>query len=85
MTDEDSSEPFYIPKFQTALRSGNAIVKDAFSALKSAADGSRKNDTLNQLLDNASQLTQRNTISARTIAVVGDSGQGISSVSRYAL
>lgn len=75
--DEIPSEPFYSPVFQTALHSGHAIARGTHDAIQRVMGRSDKNAALNSFLTDAMSLSQNKTASVRTIAVIGDSGEGM--------
>ncbi len=75
--DETPTAPFYSLVFQAALNSGVAIAQGAFDAVERTVDQPGKNATLNSFLADAKSLTLDETASERTIAVIGDSGEGM--------
>jgi hypothetical protein len=69
------SEPFYSQTFQLALKSGIRIASDASDGLTTLR-GSMTNQGLRSLQENADTLKNYQCSGTRTIAVLGDSGQG---------
>lgn len=78
---------FFTPVFQTALKNGSTIAKDAFAAMeKLGPSGLAESDVdLKRLMEDAKGLRKFHGSDTRTIAVLGDSGEGTASSSIHAL
>lgn len=70
------SEPFFTPAFQTALQKGLGIARSAATALCPFESSSEPGGDLNRLLKDAKELGAFHSSDTRTIAVLGDSGEG---------
>ncbi|KAH8688415.1 hypothetical protein BGZ61DRAFT_353751 [Ilyonectria robusta] len=73
---------FFTPVFQTALKNGSTIAKDAFASMeKLGSCGLAESDAdLRRLMEDAKGLRKFQGSDTRTIAVLGDSGEGKSSL-----
>ena len=69
-------EPFFTPVFQTALQRGLDIAKNLVGAIERFGGASEPRDDLNRLLKDAKALSTFQSSDTRTIAVLGDSGEG---------
>jgi hypothetical protein len=69
-------EPFFTPVFQTALQGGLNIAKNLVGAIERFGGSSEPRGDLNRLLKDAKALSAFQTSDTRTIAVLGDSGEG---------
>ena len=67
--------PFYTAKFQSILKSGIEIAKEAHRALE-AASGLQETPTIHGLKTVAESLRMYRNSETKTIAVLGDSGEG---------
>lgn len=72
-------ETFYSPDFQTALKDGVKVACDAAAGLTQLR-ANIDNEALKKLRENARMLRNYRSLGRRTIAVLGDSGQGKSSL-----
>jgi hypothetical protein len=70
------TEPFFTPSFQAALQKGLGIAKSAAAALEKFGSSSEPGGDLNRLLKDAKDLSTFHSSDTRTIAVLGDSGEG---------
>ncbi|KAH8812284.1 hypothetical protein F5884DRAFT_784973 [Xylogone sp. PMI_703] len=73
-------EPFFTPTFQTALKDGMRIANKVDTALKRSIGSSGPSNELGMLLNDAQKLKTFQSSDTRTIAVLGDSGEGKSSL-----
>ena len=69
-------EPFFTPAFQTALQHGLDIAKSTVAAIERVGDSSTLCGDLKRLLKDSKDLSTFQSSDTRTIAVLGDSGQG---------
>jgi len=69
-------EPFFNPDFQDALKSGLDIAKSTAAAIERIAGSSKPGGDLKRLLKTAKDLGTFQSSDTRTIAMLGDSGQG---------
>ena len=69
-------EPFFTPVFQTALQGGLNIAKKLVGAIERFGGASESRGDLNRLLKDAKALSIFQSSDTRTIAVLGDSGEG---------
>lgn len=70
------SEPFYSPAFQNALEKGLNIAKQTADALEKAQLSPVDGDNLLSLVVDAKSLSKFEASDTRTIAILGDSGEG---------
>jgi hypothetical protein len=68
--------PFFTPTFQTALQRGLEIPRSIVAAIERLRGSSEPRDGLKRLLNNAKDLSTFQSSDTRTIAVLGDSGEG---------
>jgi hypothetical protein len=68
-------EPFYTVKFQSALKSGMELAKDAQEVLERFVEV-QPNSTIGDLKTMAEVLSKYQNSDTKTIAVLGDSGEG---------
>jgi hypothetical protein len=80
--EEAPLEPFFTPKFQTALRDGLDIARSTLNTIKNLTGSSEPEPNLQRLLGDAERLSTWQSSETRTIAVLGDSGEGIVSTVR---
>ncbi|KAK3291870.1 uncharacterized protein B0H64DRAFT_420096 [Chaetomium fimeti] len=71
---------FFTAQFQSSLREGLEIAKDTLRELERLGDHVRDDADLKKLLDEAYQLSAFEGSDTKTIAVLGDSGEGKSSL-----
>lgn len=69
-------EPFFTPAFQGALRDGLGIAQDVVADIESFDTFSEAEPDLHRLLTDAKGLSRFQSSNTRTIAVLGDSGEG---------
>jgi hypothetical protein len=69
------NEPFYSTTFQSSIRAGSEIALEADEALTEIC-ASHNIETLNHLKQMAKDLTRNQISETKTIAVLGDSGEG---------
>jgi hypothetical protein len=69
-------EPFFTLAFQVALQNGLAIAKDTVAAIERVAGSFGLRDELARLLEDARDLSTFECSDTRTVAVLGDSGEG---------
>lgn len=75
--EETPVEPFFTTVFQNALQQGLDVAEDAVSAMNKF-DGSLEPEShLQRLLKDAQSLTTFHSSDTRTIAILGDSGEGM--------
>ena len=74
--EEAPLEPFFTPVFQTALQGGLNIAKNLVGAIERFGGSSEPRGDLSRLLKDAKALSSFQTSDTRTIAVLGDSGEG---------
>ncbi|KFY06936.1 hypothetical protein V492_07602 [Pseudogymnoascus sp. VKM F-4246] len=79
-SEEPPLEPFFASPFQTALQKGLDIAKDAADAMERAGNPVVAGGDLQRLINNATELSTFESSETRTIAVLGDSGEGKSSL-----
>lgn len=69
-------EPFFTPAFQTALQHGLDIAKCTDAAIEKVGDSSKFRGDLKRLLKDSKDLSTFQSSDTRTIAVLGDTGEG---------
>lgn len=69
-------EPFFTPAFQDALKDGLDIVRDAVAEIESLDTSLEDEPDLHRLFVDAKSLSTFESSNTRTIAVLGDSGEG---------
>ena len=69
-------EPFFTSSFQTALQHGLDIAKSTVAAIERFGDPSKLRGDLKRLLKDSKDLSTFQSSDTRTIAVLGDSGEG---------
>lgn len=69
-------EPFFTPGFQAALKNGLGIANKVVSAIEKLIGSSEPSRDLQRLLQDARKLETYESSDTRTIAVLGDSGEG---------
>lgn len=69
-------EPFYEPTFQAALRDGIIMANELYTELDSLRDHFEQNLDYERLYKDAKDLSEIQVSSTKTIAFLGDSGQG---------
>jgi hypothetical protein len=74
--EEAPLEPFFTPAFQKSLQDGMGIANKVVTAIEKMADGSKQSGDLKRLLEDARKLGTFQSTDTRTIAVLGDSGEG---------
>ncbi len=74
--EEAPLEPFFTSVFQTALRNGLVIANKVVSAIENLASSSEPSSDLERLSKDARNLGTFESSDTRTIAVLGDSGEG---------
>ena len=74
--EEAPLEPFFTPAFQTALRNGLGIANRTVTAIERLVGSSQPTGDLERLLNDAKSLSTFQSSDTRTIAVLGDSGEG---------
>ena len=78
VADEETPEaPFYKTDFQNALRKGMCLTKNVAEALERLGISTESRRDLNRLQKDAKELSNFESVNMRTIAVLGDSGEGI--------
>jgi hypothetical protein len=75
-SEEPPLEPFFASPFQTALQRGLDIAKDAADAMETAGQSLVEGGDLQRLINDAKGLSTFKSSYTRTIAVLGDSGEG---------
>lgn len=75
-SEEPPLEPFFASPFQTALQGGLQIAKDAADAMETAGQSLVAGSDLQRLINDAKELSTFKSSETRTIAVLGDSGEG---------
>jgi hypothetical protein len=70
-------EPFFTDKFQNAIRGGIDIAKEAVASLDKCCQSIDAPDTLKELRTNTGALCPFQGSDTRTIAILGDSGEGM--------
>lgn len=75
-SEEPPLEPFFASPFQTALQKGLNIAKDAADAMETAGQSLVAGGDLQRLINDAKELSTFKSSETRTIAVLGDSGEG---------
>lgn len=70
------SVPFYSRDFQNAVEKGQDIPKQIVEALKKARLSPVDGDNLPRLISDAEALSKFEASDTRTIAILGDSGEG---------
>ncbi|KFY95308.1 hypothetical protein V500_02839 [Pseudogymnoascus sp. VKM F-4518 (FW-2643)] len=79
-SEEPPLEPFFASSFQTQLQRGLDIAKDAADAMETARQSLVEEADLQRLINDAKGLSTFKSSDTRTIAVLGDSGEGKSSL-----
>ncbi|OBT81787.1 hypothetical protein VE02_09856 [Pseudogymnoascus sp. 03VT05] len=79
-SEEPPLEPFFASPFQTALQKGLDIAKDVADAMETAGQSLVAGGDLQRLINDAKELSTFKSSETRTIAVLGDSGEGKSSL-----
>ncbi|RYP61155.1 hypothetical protein DL769_007837 [Monosporascus sp. CRB-8-3] len=74
------NHPFFTSSFQTALKDGLDIAKGITNMIQSIPDSIERGPEIHRLLEDAKVLSSFVGSDTRTIAVLGDSGQGKSSL-----
>jgi len=74
--EEAPLEPFFTSSFQTALKSGLGIASKLDTAIEKLVGSSEPSSDLERLLKDARRLGTFQSSDTRTIAVLGDSGEG---------
>ncbi|RYO92978.1 hypothetical protein DL762_001340 [Monosporascus cannonballus] len=74
------THPFFTSSFQTALKAGLDIAKGVANTIQSIPDSIERGPEIHRLLKDAKSLSSFVGSDTRTIAVLGDSGQGKSSL-----
>jgi hypothetical protein len=80
--EEAPIEPFFTSVFQTALQNGLGIANKVVTAIEKLAGSSEPSSDLERLFKDARRLGTFQSTDTRTIAVLGDSGEGNCSVLR---
>lgn len=75
-SEEPPQEPFFAPPFQAALQRGLDIAKDAVDAMEAAGKSLVAGGDFQRLIKDAKELSAFKSSETRTIAVLGDSGEG---------
>lgn len=70
------SEPYYSPDFQNAVRKGKSISKQLYEALEKSQLSPVDGDNMPILMSDAKDLSKFEASDTRTIAILGDSGEG---------
>ncbi|KAH6678502.1 hypothetical protein B0J14DRAFT_582898 [Halenospora varia] len=78
--EEAPLEPFFTSAFQTALQNGLGIANKVVTAIEELVGPSEPSSDLERLLKDARRLGTFRSSDTRTIAVLGDSGEGKSSL-----
>ncbi len=74
--EEAPLEPFFTPAFQTMLRNGLGIANRTVTAIERLVGSSQPSGDLERLFNDAKNLSTFQSSDTRTIAVLGDSGEG---------
>jgi hypothetical protein len=74
--EEAPLEPFFTSSFQTALKNGLGIASKLDNAIEKLVGSSEPSSDLERLLKDARRLGTFQSSDTRTIAVLGDSGEG---------
>jgi hypothetical protein len=74
--EEAPLEPFFTSGFQTALQNGLGIAKEVDAAIEKLVGSSEPSSDLERLFKDARRLGTFQSSDTRTIAVLGDSGEG---------
>lgn len=75
-SEEPPLEPFFASSFQTQLQRGLDIAKEAADAVETARQSLVEEADLQRLINDAKGLSTFKSSDTRTIAVLGDSGEG---------
>lgn len=75
-SEEPPLEAFFASSFQTQLQKGLDIAKDAADAMEAARQSPVEKADLQRLINDAKELSTFKSSETRTIAVLGDSGEG---------
>jgi hypothetical protein len=75
-SEEPPLEPFFTSPFQTALQKGLDIAKHTADAMETAGQPLVAGGNLQRLINDAKELSTFKSFETRTIAVLGDSGEG---------
>ncbi|KAH6700598.1 hypothetical protein BKA61DRAFT_705543 [Leptodontidium sp. MPI-SDFR-AT-0119] len=78
--EEAPQEPFFTSAFQTALQNGLGIANKVVTAIEKVIGSSEPSSDLGRLFKDARRLGTFRSSDTRTIAVLGDSGEGKSSL-----
>ncbi|KAH8744019.1 hypothetical protein F5882DRAFT_455086 [Hyaloscypha sp. PMI_1271] len=78
--EEAPIEPFFTSVFQTALQNGLGIANKVVTAIEKLVGSSEPSSDLERLFKDARRLGTFQSTDTRTIAVLGDSGEGKSSL-----
>ncbi|RYP86399.1 hypothetical protein DL770_004904 [Monosporascus sp. CRB-9-2] len=78
--EQPPTHPFFTRSFQTALKDGLDIAKGIANMIQSIPDSIERGPEIQRLLEDAKILSSFIGSDTRTIAVLGDSGQGKSSL-----
>ncbi|RYP02574.1 hypothetical protein DL764_005748 [Monosporascus ibericus] len=78
--EQPPTHPFFTSSFQTALKDGLDIAKGIANMIQSIPDSIERGPEIHRLLEDAKTLSSFVGSDTRTIAVLGDSGQGKSSL-----
>ncbi|RYP26651.1 hypothetical protein DL767_007934 [Monosporascus sp. MG133] len=78
--EQPPTHPFFTSSFQTALKDGLDIAKGIANMIQSIPDSIERGPEIHRLLEDAKILSSFVGSDTRTIAVLGDSGQGKSSL-----
>lgn len=70
-------EPFFHPTFQATLKMGIVLAHDVAHSLEKCKLASEPQSDLSRLLKDAKDLSHFQSSDTRTIAILGDSGEGI--------
>jgi hypothetical protein len=79
--EEAPVEPFFDPRFQATLVKGIDLAQRMANAMAGDHFESERDSDLNRLWNDAKRLRNFQTSDTRTVAVLGDSGQGESTLS----
>lgn len=74
--EEAPQEPFFTSAFQTALQNGLGIANKVVTAIEKVIGSSEPSSDLGRLFKDARRLGTFRSSDTRTIAVLGDSGEG---------
>jgi len=74
--EETPPEPYFTSAFQSAIQKGLDIAKSVAAAMEKVASTLDPDGDLERLLNNAKTLSVFHSSDTRTVAILGDSGQG---------